>query len=231
MATSPVILCLNSGSSSLKFALYQLGEIETLLATGVIERIGLPGGQLWVHGADEKVLVETHSEFPTYSAAGDMAFEVLEQWHLPQPTAVGHRLVHGGPEHVAPEHVTPQLISSLYRLVAFAPLHLPGEIQGIEGVACLIKEGHKQTRTFATLTADLLAWAEWLMAEGCTYVAIESTGGYWRPVFNLLEGQGEVILVTARHSKAVPGRKTDVRDSEWLAEWLRHEEQRHHDKL
>src|SRR5438128_1332254 len=53
-------------------------------------------------------------------------------------------------------------------------------------------------------------------------VAIESTGVYWRPVFNLLEGQVEVILVNARHIKAVPGRKTDVKDSEWLADLLRH---------
>ena len=53
------------------------------------------------------------------------------------------------------------------------------EVQAITGMACLIKDGHKQTRTFATMTADLLALADWLMAEGCTYVAIESTGGYW----------------------------------------------------
>ena len=134
MAITPVILCLNSGSSSVKFALYQLGETETLLATGAIERIGLPGGLLWVHGADQKVPVETHSDFPTHSAAVAMAFGALEQLHLPQPVAVGHRLVHGGPEHMAPERVTPQLMVSLSRLVTFAPLHLPGEIQGIEAV-------------------------------------------------------------------------------------------------
>ena len=62
----------------------------------------------------------------------------------------------------------------------------------------------------------------WLVAEGCTHVAIESTGVYWKPVFNLLEGVLEVILVNARHVKAVPGRKTDVRDCEWLADLLRH---------
>jgi transposase len=89
-------------------------------------------------------------------------------------------------------------------------------------VACLIKEGKKQTRTFGTMTDDLLALLDWLLEEGCTHVAIESTGVYWRPVFNLLEGQLEVILVNARHIKAVPGRKTDVKDSEWLADLLRH---------
>ena len=89
-------------------------------------------------------------------------------------------------------------------------------------VACLIKQGKKQVRTFSTMTDDLLAMSDWLVAEGCTHVAIESTGVYWKPVFNLLEGVLEVILVNARHVKAVPGRKTDVRDCEWLADLLRH---------
>jgi len=89
-------------------------------------------------------------------------------------------------------------------------------------VACLIKEGHKQTLTFSTMTADLLRLPDWLVAEGCTIIAIESTGVYWRPIFNILEGSIEVLLVNARHVKAVPGRKTDVKDCEWLADLLRH---------
>lgn len=89
-------------------------------------------------------------------------------------------------------------------------------------VACLIKDGRKQTRTFSTMTDELLLLSDWLSREGCTHVAIESTGVYWKPVFNLLEGVLEVVLVNARHVKAVPGRKTDVRDCEWLADLLRH---------
>ncbi|HEY0404507.1 MAG TPA: IS110 family transposase [Pyrinomonadaceae bacterium] len=89
-------------------------------------------------------------------------------------------------------------------------------------VACLIRDGKKQTRTFSTMTDDLLQLLDWLSGEGCTHVAIESTGVYWKPVFNLLEGVLEVVLVNARHVKAVPGRKTDVRDCEWLADLLRH---------
>ncbi len=89
-------------------------------------------------------------------------------------------------------------------------------------VACLIKDGRKQTRTFSTMTDELLVLLDWLTAEDCTHVAIESTGVYWKPVFNLLEGGVEVVLVNARHVKAVPGRKTDVRDCEWLADLLRH---------
>jgi transposase len=89
-------------------------------------------------------------------------------------------------------------------------------------VACLIKDGKKQTRTFSTMTDDLLALGDWLTASGCTHVAVESTGVYWKPIFNLLEGVLEVVLVNARHAKAVPGRKTDARDCEWLADLLRH---------
>lgn len=88
--------------------------------------------------------------------------------------------------------------------------------------ACLLKDGEKQVRTFSTMTDDLLALSDWLTVEGCTHVAVESTGVYWKPIFNLLEGVLEVVLVNARHVKAVPGRKTDVRDCEWLADLLRH---------
>jgi transposase len=89
-------------------------------------------------------------------------------------------------------------------------------------VACLITKGRKEIRTFATMTDELLQLGDWLSSAGCTHVAIESTGVYWKPVFNILEGLLTVILVNARHIKAVPGRKTDVRDCEWLADLLRH---------
>jgi transposase len=80
----------------------------------------------------------------------------------------------------------------------------------------------KEVRTFATTTAGLLALREWLISQGVTHVAMESTGIYWRPVFNLLEGHCEVILANAQHMKAVPGHKTDIKDSEWIADLLRH---------
>jgi transposase len=89
-------------------------------------------------------------------------------------------------------------------------------------VACLCIEGEKQIRTFSTMTADLLQLADWLLAAGCTHIAIESTGVYWRPVFNLLEDHFTVLLVNAHHIKAVPGRKTDVRDCDWICDLLRH---------
>jgi len=81
----------------------------------------------------------------------------------------------------------------------------------------------RQVRSFGTMTADLLGLADWLSSTGVTHVAMESTGVYWRPVFNLLEDEARtIVLVNAQHMAAVPGRKTDVRDSEWLADLLRH---------
>ena len=79
-----------------------------------------------------------------------------------------------------------------------------------------------ETQTFGTTTPDLLVLHDWLAEWSCTHVAMESTGDYWKPVFNLLEDDFEVLLVNAQHVKHVPGRKTDVCDAEWLAELLLH---------
>jgi transposase len=94
-------------------------------------------------------------------------------------------------------------------------------------VACLITPDanghrHKELRTFRTLTPDLLALHDWLTGTRCTHLAMESTGVYWRPIFNLFEGDFTLLLVNAAHIKAVPGRKTDVRDAEWIADLLQH---------
>ncbi len=94
-------------------------------------------------------------------------------------------------------------------------------------VACLITPGpggppQKEIRTFGTMTADLLELADWLRAAACPVVAMEATGVYWKPLWNLLEDAFTLLLVNARHIKAVPGRKTDVKDCEWLADLLRH---------
>jgi transposase len=89
-------------------------------------------------------------------------------------------------------------------------------------VAAIQVAGKQETRTFETMTADLLELSDWLMLEGVTHVAMESTGEYWKPVFNLLENNFEVLLVNAQHIKAVPGHKTDVKDAEWIADLLRH---------
>ena len=92
--------------------------------------------------------------------------------------------------------------------------------------ACLLigkgdGKAEKTIKTFSTMTSDLLALKDWLEAEGCTHVAIESTGVYWKPVFNILESSLTVILANARDIKSVPGRKTDIKDCEWIADLLR----------
>ncbi len=94
-------------------------------------------------------------------------------------------------------------------------------------VAAIIVPGErgqlrKEVRTFGTMTSDLLALSDWLMDCEVSHIAMESTGEYWKPVFNILENNFEVLLVNAQHIKAVPGRKTDIKDSEWIAELLRH---------
>src|SRR5215213_9615030 len=96
-----------------------------------------------------------------------------------------------------------------------------------EVVACVVtteSDGmpSKTIRAFGTMTPDILALADWLAAHEVTHIAMESTGGYWKPLWNLLEESFALLLVNARHGKAVPGRKTDVRDCEWLADLLRH---------
>lgn len=79
---------------------------------------------------------------------------------------------------------------------------------------------HQEVRGFGTMTQDILALADWLTTEEVTHVAMESTGVYWKPIYNILEGRFSLILVNARHVKNVPGRKTDVKDCQWLAQLL-----------
>ena len=89
-------------------------------------------------------------------------------------------------------------------------------------VACVITPAGQEIRTFSTMTQDLLALSEWLERWGVTHVAMESPGVYWKPLFNLLEDTFEVLVVNAHHIKTVPGRKTDMRDAEWIADLLQH---------
>jgi transposase len=93
--------------------------------------------------------------------------------------------------------------------------------------ACVIRcdqngKKHQEVRTFSTMTRDLLMLADWLKESGVTHVAMEATGVYWRPVWAVLEGQFELLLVNPHHIKVLPGRKTDVRDCEWIADLLQH---------
>src|ERR1700757_289092 len=94
-------------------------------------------------------------------------------------------------------------------------------------VACLLivlgsGKVHKQVRTFGTTTRELMGLREWWLSESCTHVAMESTGVYWKPIYAILEGAFEIVVANAQHVKKVPGRKTDVKDAEWIADLLCH---------
>ncbi len=94
-------------------------------------------------------------------------------------------------------------------------------------VACLLvgqahERARKEVKTFGTFTEDLVKLRDWLQSEGCTHVGMESTGVYWKPVYAILEDAFEIIVGNAHHIRNVPGRKTDVKDSEWIADLVRH---------
>src|SRR5437867_6266012 len=94
-------------------------------------------------------------------------------------------------------------------------------------VACLLvgqahEKPKKEVRTFGTFAQELMRLHDWLQSEGCTHVGMESTGVYWKPVYAVLEDAFEIIVGNAHHIKNVPGRKTDVKDSEWIADLVRH---------
>jgi acetate kinase len=131
-----IILCINVGSSSCKFTLYSVsGAGESIVAEGAADRIGGVGGKLRINDASGQVLAESDREFARPQVAVDAMFDEFERLGLPPLDAGGHRIVHGGVHHAAPEIVTPALLADLKGLIAFAPLHMPGEIEGIEAVA------------------------------------------------------------------------------------------------
>src|ERR1700757_3464952 len=100
------------------------------------------------------------------------------------------------------------------------------DVHKAEVVACLRvitnRKVGREVRRFPTTTQGLLALAEWLENAGCTHVAMEATGVYWKPVWHILEGRFVLILANAAHVKNVPGRKSDVNDATWLADLLAH---------
>jgi len=89
-------------------------------------------------------------------------------------------------------------------------------------VRCVSPPAHQEVRQFATTTTGLLALGDWLESHGCTHVAMEATGVYWKPVWHVLEGRVDLVLANAQHVRNVPGRKTDVHDATWLADLLAH---------
>ena len=135
MSASHIILCINCGSSSLKFSLYQLADDEQLVAGGEVDRIGIPGTSIKVRDGSGATLRDGPFEFSRLDEIVGAIFAGLEQLHIPQPIAVGHRIVHGGPDHTAPEQVTSEVLTALRKVVPFVPLHLPAAIAAIEAIS------------------------------------------------------------------------------------------------
>lgn len=133
--TAQTILCLNSGSSSLKFALYRLeaGQ-ETLLMRGIADRIGSTGGRLYAKDGEGRVTANDEVQFADHAAACQAVLSVLAREDTPHPDAIGHRVVHGGPNYTAPERVDAALIGALRDLIPFAPLHMPSAFAVMEAL-------------------------------------------------------------------------------------------------
>lgn len=128
------ILCLNSGSSSLKFALFDIsGSAEQKLASGAAEDIG-PQARMWLRDAG-KILLDQSASLGTAHECIDAVFAALDRLSLPRPHAAGHRVVHGGPRYTEPQKVSPQLADDLEQMIALAPLHLPSQIEIIRALA------------------------------------------------------------------------------------------------
>ena len=140
------ILAVNTGSSSIKFSLYESGEREELLFSGALTRIGLKDGRFSVVDPEGRFIDCERVDAPDHPAACRHVFSWLRQHGPGMPDAVGHRVVHGGPRHAAPEQVTPALLDSVAELVPYAPEHLPqalnairyaaSELPGVFQVAC-----------------------------------------------------------------------------------------------
>ncbi|SRR5579871_1294477 len=127
-------LCLNGGSSSLKFAVYRLGDAtEERIFSGAVEAIGQPSGKAWLRSGD-KALQEESGKFPDHTAAMKRMFAALREHGVEKVAAAGHRIVHGGPKFTAPRLINVQLKEALKDLIPFAPLHLPSQVAMIEAM-------------------------------------------------------------------------------------------------
>ncbi|NTV05398.1 MAG: acetate/propionate family kinase [Chlorobiaceae bacterium] len=144
------ILALNTGSSSIKFALYETGEAEKLLLTGSLIRIGHEGGGFVVRDDRGITIVSESVTVPDHDAACDYLFSwLVSQGALYKPDAIGHRMVHGGPHYSRPQVVSPELIASLEELVPYAPEHLPQALKAVGQVSKLFP-GTLQVMCFDT---------------------------------------------------------------------------------
>ena len=131
--TARQILTINTGSSSLKVALYEAGRDETRILSGEVERIGVPGGRFRLIDAHGATSVDQGSDLPDHGAALGAALAALRRFRPELDLdAVGHRVVHGGSHYSEPQRVTPELIAALRELIPIAPDHMPQAVQAIQ---------------------------------------------------------------------------------------------------
>ena len=130
-----MILSLNGGSSSLKFAAYRFSDAaEEKIFSGAVEAIGEGNGKAWLRSGD-KALQEVSGKFPDHATAIETIFATLQEQGVERLAAAGHRIIHGGPKFIAPQLIDEKLKIGLKELIPFAPLHLPDQIAMIEAVA------------------------------------------------------------------------------------------------
>lgn len=158
------ILTINSGSSSIKIALYEIGEVEDLILSGSIDRIGMTDSSFHIQQPNGETLIREQNKLPDHHAAFNRLFDWLEK-HEPEKSldAIGHRIVHGGPTYSRPVLITPALIEDLEDLVHLAPDHLPHEIRAIQSashsypkitqVACFDTAFHRNMPDLAQIIA------------------------------------------------------------------------------
>lgn len=213
------ILCLNGGSSSLKFALYRMDEgAEALLASGAVDRLGLSDGRFRLRGAKGETLADESGQFTAPLDAVRRVFDALEKHGFSAPAAVGHRLVHGGPDYAAPQRIDRELLTALRRLVSLAPLHLPGELAIIEAVtvhfpdltqvACFDTAFHRALPELARrLPIPRALWSKELRRYGFHGLSYEYVVGVLGPAASARTiiahlGNG-ASLVAVRHGRPV----------------------------
>jgi acetate kinase len=134
VSETQTVMCVNSGSSSLKFHLYEMGSSETIVARGAVEGIGQGAGKLWFVDGGGVPFAECELDDAQYEDAIEQALVALSTKDLASIEAIGHRVVHGGPNHLAPELLTSELIDDLRKHLAWAPLHLPNSLRVIDAL-------------------------------------------------------------------------------------------------